>query len=86
MQNMLDAWRNELGPTRRRHYTTCEFPACSNFTREGKPMCTDHVKHMPYVEGLLSSLEHKRESRRLKKVKAKQERERAARAALRVAV
>lgn len=35
----------------------CDVHSCPNTTREGKPYCTDHVDHHPYVQDLLSQLD-----------------------------
>jgi predicted transcriptional regulator len=35
----------------------CDVPGCPHSTREGKPYCTDHVDHHPYVQDLISQLD-----------------------------
>ena len=37
----------------RRQPRTCEFPECSQTTREFKPYCSDHVDAHPYVKAIL---------------------------------
>lgn len=35
----------------------CEARGCNQTTREGKPFCSDHVDHHPYVRALIDQLD-----------------------------
>lgn len=39
----------------------CEFPGCSDATREGKPFCSAHVESSPYVVSLLGITSERKE-------------------------
>jgi hypothetical protein len=43
----------------RKQTTHCQLDGCSDWTREGKPYCTDHVTHHPYVQSLMAELERR---------------------------
>lgn len=47
-----------LGPARPPR-TACEADGCNRSTKEGKPFCSDHILHQPYVQELLAALEAK---------------------------
>ena len=35
----------------------CKLEECNESTREGKPYCSDHIGHSPYVKALLREIE-----------------------------
>lgn len=44
----------------RREAVTCGHPGCHKTTHGGKPLCSDHVDAMPYVQGLIETLADRR--------------------------
>lgn len=44
----------------RREAVSCRQPGCQKTTHGGKPVCSDHVASMPYVQGLLGLLSQRR--------------------------
>lgn len=49
------------GPTRL-PVIHCTLKGCANPTKDGKPFCTRHVAHMPYVKDLLQRMSPDRKS------------------------
>ncbi|MEZ6187370.1 MAG: hypothetical protein R3F62_20455 [Planctomycetota bacterium] len=41
----------------RRPAPRCEAEGCQETTRNGKPFCTNHVEHLPYVADLIDTLD-----------------------------
>jgi hypothetical protein len=45
----------------------CHAPGCGKSTREGKPYCSEHVDHQPYVQQLIDQLaEHEQKVAKIK--------------------
>ena len=44
------------GPTGRVANPKCRADDCSKATREGKPYCSEHVEHSPYVRRIIEEL------------------------------
>lgn len=44
----------------RREAVTCRQPGCHKTTHGGKPVCSDHIVTMPYVQDLLGMLAARR--------------------------
>lgn len=44
----------------RREAVSCRQPGCLKTTHGGKPLCSDHVEAMPYVQSLMSTLSRRR--------------------------
>ena len=44
-------------PTSRVSNPRCKEKECDRTTREGKPYCSDHVEHSPYVRRVIEELE-----------------------------
>lgn len=56
-----------IGPSRKRT-SYCQLDGCGTYTYEGKPYCTKHVEHHPYVQSILAVLaDRKNEEERVDK-------------------
>ena len=40
--------------------SSCRAPRCAKSTREGKPFCSGHIEHAPYVKQILETLRKRR--------------------------
>lgn len=61
-----------VAPRKRDVGVTCEHAGCSNWTKEGKSLCPDHVQELPYVIQIRQQLEQRvEEDRRVAELGAK---------------
>jgi hypothetical protein len=63
---MFDVFRPVL-PDGGQHKGTsnCQFPTCPKNTREGKPFCSLHIEHAPYIKVILGKLADRKEEEKL---------------------